>query len=215
MQTSVRDYFIFFSVQFENRVPSMYLDIKGLCTTGVGNLIDPIEAALGLPWLHNGTGAMWEPYGSPADQLAIETEWHRVKAAVDHAHGPTKYWTDTARLMLSSSAIDALVLSKLDLFERQLKARPPFAAFDSWPADAQLGLLSMSWACGPAFNFPHFEAACKARDFATAAAECHMADSNNPGLVPRNRANFRLFLNAAQVEKAQSDPAILHYPSVL
>ena len=40
MHASVRDYFIEFNEPIENRVPYMYLDIKGLVTIGIGNLFD-------------------------------------------------------------------------------------------------------------------------------------------------------------------------------
>src|SRR5580704_1499007 len=52
MYSSVRDIFPNFSKQFEGRVGWMYLDVKGLVTIGVGNLIDPLPAAVGLPFVH-------------------------------------------------------------------------------------------------------------------------------------------------------------------
>jgi hypothetical protein len=53
-----------------------------------------------------------------------------------------------------------------------LKSRPPFADLDNFPADAQLGLLSMSWGMGPMFNFPKFQAYVAAGDWSSAATEC-------------------------------------------
>lgn len=40
MHPSVRHYFVKFNEPIEARIPYMYLDIKGLVTVGVGNLID-------------------------------------------------------------------------------------------------------------------------------------------------------------------------------
>jgi len=40
MHTSIRNYFIKFNEPIEGRVTHMYLDVKGLVTIGVGNLID-------------------------------------------------------------------------------------------------------------------------------------------------------------------------------
>ena len=49
MRESVRRGFIGFSAPFEGRLHYMYLDVKGLVTTGVGNLIDSVGAAQALP----------------------------------------------------------------------------------------------------------------------------------------------------------------------
>jgi hypothetical protein len=75
-----------------------------------------------------------------------------------------------------------------------------FHCFDEWPADVQLGIHSMAWAMGAGFmrKFPKFTDACKACDWKRAAVECRMNTVNNPGLVPRNVANKKLFLTAAQ-----------------
>jgi hypothetical protein len=88
-----------------------------------------------------------------------------------------------------------------------------FPGYEAWPADAQLGTLSLSWACGPAFAFPKCAAALNARDFVTAAVECFMPEEKTiSGLRPRNVANKLLFLNAAFVEAHLLDPDILHWP---
>jgi hypothetical protein len=208
MQQSVRDQFAYFSAGFESRVPVMYLDIKGLVTTGIGNLIDPMSAALVLPWRDCRSNVLVS-----RDEIAVE--WERVKALQSHSEDHTSFWISTAQLRLSTADIDVLVMAKLEEFEAALKARLCFAAWESWPADAQLGTLSMAWAMGPAFNYPHFEAACRARDFSTAAAECFIPDATNPGLAPRDKANLQLFTNAAAVEKDALDPAILYYPRAL
>src|SRR5207244_2818316 len=62
--TSIRDGFLAFSRPLEGRVPWMYLDIKGLVKTGVGNLIDPVGLALKLPFVHKADG-------SPASEVEI------------------------------------------------------------------------------------------------------------------------------------------------
>ncbi len=58
----------------------------------------------------------------------------------------------------------------------------------------------MSWAAGPALVAPHWEAACKAQDWATAALQCHLDDSHNPGLRPRNAANRALYLELGDTQ---------------
>ncbi|MGO9893202.1 MAG: hypothetical protein ACLPX8_03180, partial [Bryobacteraceae bacterium] len=105
--------------------------------------------------------------------------------------------------------------------ESFLKRQQWFQDFDTWPADAQLGLLSMAWAMGPGGpgQFPHFSSACKSLDFNAAAAECKMNEAGNPGLIPRNQANFTLFSNAAIVLAGEAQGGLqsssLYYPRVL
>ncbi|GAB2816909.1 hypothetical protein GCM10022221_13470 [Actinocorallia aurea] len=205
MRPSVQEAFLPFTTKFEGRVPIMYVDVKGLVTTGVGNLIDPVGLALELPFAHKGDG-------SPASAGEITAEWESLKA--DRESLAVQGWracVDRTDLELSDADIDVLVQEKAAQFEQTLKSlTPEFAGFDDWPADAQLGLMSMAWALGPAFatggRWPSFRAAVAAADWTTAAAQCHMNDQGNPGLKPRNDADLHLFTNAALVIDLSLDP---------
>ena len=212
MYPSVRQRFIAFSKQFEGRMPIMYLDTHAppLVTVGVGNLIDPMDAAMKLPF-------QWKGQNPPkyATVHEIESEWSHIKSLVHLSQSGVSVWNGVTSLFLDDKGIDALVYQKLDANEVMLKKRTAFAGYEAWPADAQLSLHSMTWAMGPGFQFPLFEQACLKNDFAGAAAQCHMSDATNPGLTPRNRANYQLFMNAAQVVKGALTPSTLHYPQVL
>jgi hypothetical protein len=190
----------------------MYLDIKGLVTVGVGNLIDPVSAAQGLPFRFKNTG-------SPATQDQITSEWTALKSNTALATKGYLVCGPLTQLELSDDDIDSLILSRLTQNENFLKRQPWFQSYDTWPADAQLGLLSMAWAMGPAGpgGFPHFRAACQSLDFNTAAAQCKMDETGNPGLIPRNQANRTLFSNAAVVvaNGAGFQSANLYYPQAL
>src|SRR6266480_95273 len=97
--TSVRNGFLSFSQPLEGRVRWMYLDIKGLVTTGVGNLIDPVASALKLPFVHKGDG-------SPANEAEISAEWQRLKgnqALAQKRHTACEAITE---LRLTDAAID-------------------------------------------------------------------------------------------------------------
>jgi len=198
----------------------MYLDIKGLVTVGVGNLIDPVAEAQALPFRFKNKPGISAP-GSSATPDQIAAEWQTLKSNSSLA---TKGYTacePLTQLELSDDAINSLISARLTQNESYLKRQEWFLGFDTWPADAQLGLLSMAWAMGPAgpVGFPNFRAACQKLDFSTAAAECKMSEAGNPGLIPRNRANFTLFSNAAVVvaSGAQSNfqRPNLYYPRVL
>lgn len=202
MRDSVRASFVSFNAPLEGKAEVMYLDILGLVTTAIGVMIDPLLLAKGLPWLHED--------GTPASKDEIIAEWMRIKNAKYLAKEGLEGARKIATLHLSEEGIQGVVDSKLRTVEAILKQR--FPEWDSWPADAQMGVLSMSWAMGPSFHFTNFEAACRARNWLQAARQCHMSDTNNRGLAPRNAENVVLFQNAFVVEWHGLDPETLQYP---
>ena len=215
MYLSVQSYLPLFSQTFEGRVSHMYLDIKGLVTVGVGNLIDPVELALALPF------RLKNLPGTPADREQIAVEWRAIKSDRSLAEKGARACAPLTALELSDEAIDALISRRAAEDEVSLKRQSQFASFEAWPADAQLALLSMAWALGPSgvAGFPKLSAACQAMDFHTAAAECEISEDGNAGVVPRNAANRALFLNAAHVRAVEAPAGPLHstlfYPKVL
>jgi hypothetical protein len=203
MKASVREKFVWFTARYEGVVPWMYLDVKGLVTTAIGNLIDPIQYALPLPFVH--------PDGRAASKDEIAAEWARVKNHPTAAKDGHRILKAVTSLRLTEEGIAKVVGAKLDLNWTFLKGR--FPEIDSWPADAQLATLSMAWACGPAFRFRLLEAALRAQNFAMAAIECKMDTRGNPGLVPRNVANKILYRNAHVVGQFDVyNPETLYYP---
>ena len=166
----------------------MYLDVKGLVTVARGNLIDPVNTALGLPFMR---GAV------PATRPEIAAEWQVVKSHQEMTHTGAHAFAAITGLRLSDKGIEDLVLTHLDGNEAFLRKR--FPDFDVWPADAQLATFSMAWALGAGFHFPTLEAALHKQDFVAAALSCKMNEAGNPGLKPRNIANKILYDNAARV----------------
>lgn len=187
---------IAFNAPLEGRVSHAYLDVRGLVTVGVGNLIDPFSLALSLPWQH--------PDGTPATADEVALDWRRVKS-LPH------YWTawryaGSRPLVLSDEAIDALVMRQLHANARILAAFfPDFATF---PPPAQQALLSLAWACGAGSErpgvtspeWPRLQAAVRRRAWLEAADQCAIRSTRNAGVVPRNRANRALLLQAAVLE---------------
>lgn len=213
MRPVVREHFYAFNEPMEGAVPWFYQDVKGLVSIGVGILCDPIELALGLP--------MVRLDGQVASRGDIVAEWLRIKSlgTGDHTQGNKAarlghlYAQPHTRLRLTREGLESTLLGKLAQMDAYLAKR--FPEYESWPADAQLGTLSLAWACGPAFRFPKLEAALRAKDFRTAAVECFMPEERTiSGLRPRNRANRVLFTNAAVVQQ-MFDPAALYYPTDL
>src|ERR1700728_4248518 len=122
MFPAVQSNFPAFSTKFEGRVPYMYLDILGLVTVGVGNLIDPVEAAQSLPFCFKTKPGISAP-GSAATPAQIAQEWQTLKNDPSLA---TKGYTacePITQLELSDDAIDSIVLAKLAQNENLMKSQ--------------------------------------------------------------------------------------------
>lgn len=176
-----------FTARFEGVVPYMYQDVKGLVTCGIGNLIDPMPAALPLPWLR--------PDGSRATRSEIVAEWRRVKA-MPRALVYTRYHAPSG-LHLDDDAIDGLVSTRLEADAAILVRYYPY--FATFPAPAQTAILSMAWAMGAGFpkTWPRFSESVRAMDWLACAGTCAINSHGNVGVIPRNSANAALFREAA------------------
>lgn len=204
----------------------MYVDVLNLVTTGMGNLIDPVSAALPLPWKHKD--------GHPATQAEIAAAWNTLKNHPGLVVGGVlkplkslhfKYAEAVTGLYLDDAAIDTLIRQRMDSNEVYLRKVIP--NWDKLPADAQLAIMSMSWAVGAGFmkKFPTLSGFILAEDWGTwdlatktgtgAAGSCTIREAGNPGVVPRNARNRLCFANAGIVKKLGMDPAELHWPSLL
>lgn len=203
-----------FTVQFEGRVHTMYADVRGLITTGVGNLIDPIQAALSLPWRHADGGL------ASVDQ--IRADWNSLKSrgvSVAHHNPDVQASIAGLTLHLDDAAIDALVRSRLESNAADLQRRH-FPKFADYPSDAQMAILSLAWAAGSDWptHFPACKAAILAGHWDVAAKEGQLRatapdGTPNPGVIPRNSAQIICFANAEVTELYNLDPEPLYYPS--
>jgi hypothetical protein len=218
MRSSVASRFRAFNEPIEGVVNFMYLDVKGLVTIGVGNLIDPMSVALALPFrLKSKPGAV----GRLATRAEIEAEWKLIKGRTDLARLGHRACGPLTTLELDDTAINEIIRTRLIQNESFLKRQKPFLKFEEWPADAQMALLSMAWAMGPGFymGWVNFHPACERMDFDQAAANCKINESGNPGVAHRSRANVHLFRNAAAVLAGEAKRVYrreeLYYPRVL
>lgn len=189
MRDCVRDAFLTYTQGFEGLTHFMYLDIKNLVSIGYGNLIDPhIPALLDFRDLH----------GAPVSANEVRAEWDNVKSLTRLAPMGGGVFRHYTRLRATSSSIEAYARAVMNGMWEKMVHHYPDA--EEWPADAQLGVLSMAWACGENFppRWPRFSVAAKSQNWTVCADECHIEDSHNPGVTPRNKAQRTLFLNAAQ-----------------
>jgi GH24 family phage-related lysozyme (muramidase) len=201
MKASVRAAWPAFAKTFEGRVPTMYLDTKGLVTTGTGNLIDSIHDAQSLPWLTKD-----DKRATPAQ---IEAEWRQMKARQSSKSLGGFAFVKWATLHLDETAINTLLLDKTDEFWDRLAQSLP--SLSTYPADAQLALLDLAWQNGPAFLdskkdgkyvWAGTRAAVLAQDWKAAAGHV-------PGTGARADRRKRLYTNAATVKAKGLDYEVL------
>jgi GH24 family phage-related lysozyme (muramidase) len=198
---AVAEVFFRWNARYEGVVYCLYADILGLATTGVGNLVPDLFTSLQLPWKHAD--------GTPATPEEIEEAWFSIQKNMEAAKKGAAYACTLTDLRLTEEDVEVLVAWRLEQMAEHLVKR--FPDFPDWPADAQLATLSMAWAMGPGFKFPKFEAAVKAYDFRAAAEESAINATGNPGVVPRNAENKRLFLAAADRLDEGADPSRLSF----
>jgi GH24 family phage-related lysozyme (muramidase) len=199
-----------FTEDLEGGVPWLYADIRNLLTIAYGNLVDPMSAALALPFVR--------PDGSLATTAEITTKWLTVKGDPNAATRGHLYARGLTNLRLTPQAMTDLALGKLDDNNRILRTRLP--DWDSYPACAQMALHSLAWACGPGFHFPKLVSAVKARDWDAASVHIQMREVTpegivNAGLRPRNARNRILMLNAARVDAFHLDADLLNWDAIL
>lgn len=214
---AVYDNFIRFTEPHEGYVPKMYIDQKGYVTTGYGNLIgstpkNPLDGqitgeGLNLAWRRDSDNSL-------ASRSEILEAFETVKNSgmANAGGGNQKHLTS---IHLDRDDILTLVKRKLEQFENTLRSF--FPAYDTWPADAQLGALSMAWAMGGGFpaKYPKFTRAANQLmpDFLTMAQESVIPELGMPDAKPegRNAQQIKLFTNAAAVMQQNLDPDTLHW----
>jgi len=200
----------------EGEVREMYIDNRGLVTTGVGNLLQTPAEANQYEWEKTG--------GGRAAPQEVAAEYERVRSADTKAKIPN--WAvmgggnfiraarglGIVTLQLTSESYSRIFSDKLSGLEATMKGTPGFEEFETYPADAQLGVLSLIWLNGAGAanwgpqkedlrlhkTWPNFTNACKRRAWAEIADRKHYK-SKNMGAV-RDRLTEQVFRNAQLVE---------------
>lgn len=247
MRQIVKDKFFEFTAGREGFTPFMYCDILNLVTTGVGNLIDAgpnhnpggnsssavrarlndvvsaaaMTPAMKLPWRLKGPG--WTSKNPVVGELVSPSEiadaWTKVKlqnvAVPDFSQRGGFAYAGLTNLSLSMEDLKALFNRTLTSFDATLQSKYP--GYENWPADAQLALLSMSWAMGPNFNFPAFREAAIREDFRAAAQQSFFKGGGGTmeNRAGRNAENVIMFTNAADVVKGGVDRDRLFFPGTV
>jgi GH24 family phage-related lysozyme (muramidase) len=165
--------------KFEGSTSYMYRCSGGEVTVGVGHAIFDAAHAAQLPWA-----------GAPAPTL-ISADFAQV-AAADKGLVATRY-ENLTQCRLSAEAVDALLFSDIEAFEKNLTVSLP--AWKSYPEPAQQALFDMAYnlGVGGLLKFHKMLAACASGEWEAAATECRrggIADA-------RNQETAALFRRAA------------------
>jgi hypothetical protein len=199
--------------QLEGKVSWPYLDSKGLVTCAVGYLVDDGSGVapsrmLALPWKHTD--------GTTATDDEIRTGWLAVKnSGLAGIGGGNQKFADLTDLRLDEAGIDQA--TKGWIADAEPILTESFPDYPTMQADAQLALLLMAYALGPAFSleYPKFTAAINATipEYDVAAQESHISTVGNPGVEPRDQDLLVLLGNAERAQATNVPHSVLWYPN--
>jgi hypothetical protein len=186
----------------EGAVSYMYLDKLGLVTVGIGFMIDPIDQHIG-EWGNSFVKAN----GAKATPSEVRAEFVRVKKKMEDKGSHLKFKAD-AQLFLPAEAMKPRVLKTLKEKEALVKSgwsSTLFADFDSFPPDAQMGVLSTAygWWENRTPEQKAFSDACNKQNWAAAATSGRW-DGWEP---PKIKGHKLMFANAqAAKDKGDNNP---------
>lgn len=215
MHSTAKNYAIEFLKEHEALVLCMYLDILGLMTTGIGDLIDTKTSDFASAQTEV-SKFTWHRVKDNvvATAAEIEAEWKNIKALIAksvHLKMNGKIFETWAKeqnpplvtLQLNEEEyLKNNFLTKVERFEKSIKRTPNdyFKDFDDFPADAQLGIISIAWGNGEFFAYGgwrNFRELAKAQDWQKIVDDKQYKWQNiNQG---REIATEKLFKNAANV----------------
>ncbi len=130
----------------------MYLDNRQgerKVTTGIGFSIDPLAACLER---HTSNRLSWYCGERLATEQEVRQEWEQVKSMQNFGRGQSGAMFQgrtNLNLRLRQPNIEAYFAQQAADYRQQLvTGSPKLAQFDTYPADAQMGVLALAWAVG-------------------------------------------------------------------
>jgi len=223
MHTTVKKIIRKFLSLYEGELREMYIDNLGLVTTGVGNRLESAVVANGYKWQKG-------PGGPLADPTEVAAEYERVKS--DDTKSKIPNWrtmgggnfVKTAKalgivtLQLADASYDKIFTDRMTGLEATMKGTPGYEDYETFPADAQMGILSVIWANGAGDitkdrgdirlhnTWPNFTRKVKARQWGDIADKEDFKWQNI--MDDRKQATKTVFQNAQTVEdQLQQNPA--------
>ena len=186
----------------------------GITFSNAANKAAGLAMAQRLEWVH-------KIAGRPCTPAEIEADYNEVLKHEDMGlAGPGRLaqWQALTNCRITEEGLKrgvrAKVLSNINFVKTQRKDAKYLGDFDSFPADAQLCIISLTWAVGNEFGYPKFCAACRAGNWFEAAKECGFKDKVNT--LPRRQAQQETMMrNAGCTARGIGDPDTLQFPTAL
>jgi len=213
MWPSVREAFGQFKVGTEGKFKYMYCDVNGYVTTAVGNLLKNASEAKKLNWHISGAATTASPDQIEEAFNKVQEHYQELKRKGERLTDASKY-RSTTNLRLTDAELMRIVFEKLRKFDAGWKISLG-SAWETFPADAQLAILGISWKMGVPLKVKQdkralYNAIIK-RDFVTAAKESHFSGASRRRKW-KNQALEFMFINAATVDSVQKTLKRLNQP---
>jgi hypothetical protein len=214
MWPSVRQSFGQFKVGTEGKFKYMYCDVNGYVTTAVGNLLKNADEAKKLNWHVKDTAKAASPDQVEEGFNAVRQRYQDLKLKGERLTDASKY-RHTTPLRLTEAELMRIVFNKLDRFDVAWKSAIG-SEWETFPADAQLAILGISWKMGVPLKVKQekralYDAIAK-RDFAKAAKESSFSGSSARRRW-KNQAIEWMFVNAGTVDSVQKVLSRLNKPA--
>jgi len=169
---------------WEGSIPWMYLDSRGNVTVGCGQLLSNPADACALPFQSAaGSGA--------ATETDVTADFRRVKAMTPDQEAGF-YHADTSPIL---SVTEMAWMLRTIVSSNDASLQEAFAGWRTFPDSAKVALLDMEYNIGEGEllrGYPKMDAAIKAQDWRTAAAQCKRIGIS----AARNNWTKQMFLAA-------------------
>jgi len=190
----------------------------GITFTGKNNRNAGLRMAKALDWVYKPGHPR---AGLRCDPSDIERDYDVVlsKEAIGQKRpGHLPEWKAMTNCRITKDGLEKAVKAKavgnINYVNTSRKGNQNLGDFDTFPADAQLCVISLTWANGNEFHYPGFAKGCREADWFEAAKQCGFKSKENT-LALRQKHQETMMCNAGCVKLGVADPDTLHWPKIL
>jgi hypothetical protein len=190
----------------------------GITFTGRNNRALGVQMAKALDWVYKPGHPQAGQSCSPAD---IERDYDKVLSNPELGQkGPgfLNEWKAMTNCRITQEGLKkgvrTRVLFNIDYVKKHRTGNQYLGDFATFPADAQLCVVSLTWANGNEFRYPMFAKACREADWFEASKQCGFKNAENT-VAKRQTAQEEMMRNALYATLGADNPDTLHWPAIL
>lgn len=190
----------------------------GITFTGKNNRNAGLLVAKTLAWVYKSGHPQAGRFCSPGD---IERDYDLVLSKEElgrRGPGFLADWKAMTNCRITpvglKQGVRRRVIGNINYVKTQRTGNKYLGDFDTFPADAQLCIISLTWANGNEFGYPMFCKACREADWFEAAKQCGFKSKDNT-LPKRQKAQEEMMRNAGCVKLGAASPDPLSWPTTL